>query len=302
MNEAMTDEAPASCANCSKAECGESNLETCGACKLVKYCNKDCQIAHRQHHESACKKREAELYDEALFSEPPKRGCPLCYEMLPSLMSGQGFRACCGQIICSGCCYAHDLQSNGRATCPFCRADKPSAKEYIMLLNKRADTNDANAMCALGDIYFNGKDDLSVKKDREKAVKLYRRAAELGYPSAYNQLGYMYYHGDNVVKDKKQAKQCFEKGAIEGCVYSRYSLGVVEFDEGSFDRATKYWLIAARCGDIRGVYAIRDAMTEGKATRDHYAQALRGYDRYSKKVRTDLRDRAAAYSDAYRYL
>ena len=35
------------CANCGKED---SNLKACTACKLVKYCNRECQIAHRPQH------------------------------------------------------------------------------------------------------------------------------------------------------------------------------------------------------------------------------------------------------------
>ena len=34
------------CANCSKGEECSGDLKSCTACKLVKYCNQDCQIAH----------------------------------------------------------------------------------------------------------------------------------------------------------------------------------------------------------------------------------------------------------------
>jgi hypothetical protein len=71
---------------------------------------------------------------------------------------------------------------------------------------------------------------------------------------------------------------------------------------GSFDRAIKHWLIGASCGDVRAVNYIKKAMTMGKATKDHYAQALRGYKQNLDDVRSDNRDRAAAYSDEYKYL
>ena len=73
------------CANCGKK--GEENtgdLKACTACKLVKYCNRDCQIAHRPLHKKACKKRAAELHDEALFKEHPHTDdCPICFLTLP---------------------------------------------------------------------------------------------------------------------------------------------------------------------------------------------------------------------------
>ena len=49
------------CANCGKGEECAGDLKSCTACKMVKYCNRDCQIAHRPQHKKACKKRVAEL-------------------------------------------------------------------------------------------------------------------------------------------------------------------------------------------------------------------------------------------------
>ena len=42
------------CANCGKGE--GSELKSCGACKIVKYCNAACQVAHRPQHEEECRK------------------------------------------------------------------------------------------------------------------------------------------------------------------------------------------------------------------------------------------------------
>jgi hypothetical protein len=53
------------CAGCK----GGDGLKTCTACKLVKYCSVACQKSHRPKHKQECKKRAAELHDEALFKE-----------------------------------------------------------------------------------------------------------------------------------------------------------------------------------------------------------------------------------------
>ena len=83
------------CANCGK---GVGDLKFCDACKLVKYCNRDCQIAHRPQHKKACKKRAAELRDEALFKEPPPREeCPICMLPLPLDAEKYSFKSCCGK-------------------------------------------------------------------------------------------------------------------------------------------------------------------------------------------------------------
>ena len=95
------------CANCGKGEESAGDLKSCTACKMVKYCNRDCQIAHRPQHKKACKKRAAELHDEKLFKQPPPKGdCPICMLLLPSLNTGWKYRSCCGKTICSGCIHA----------------------------------------------------------------------------------------------------------------------------------------------------------------------------------------------------
>jgi TPR repeat protein len=301
----MTDEARASCANCGKVEGGEIiKLKTCGACKLVKYCGKDCQSAHRRRHGKACKKRKAELDDEALFREPAKPDeCPICRDMLPTKQSGRVFMPCCGKIFCSGCRHAHALQSIGSPTghaCAFCRAGIHSVEECMKMYEQRVEANDADATYGLGDIYFKGDNDYGIKKDVDKAVELFHRAAELGSAPAYRMLGFVCLteNQDDVLK----AKQFYEKGAIGGCTYSRFILGVDEANLGSFDRAIKHWLIGARFGDIRAVNKIKNSVAEGNATRDHYEQALEGYKQHLEDVRSDLRERAAAYSDQYKYL
>ena len=56
-----TDNNMTTCANCGKGEESTGDLKACTACKMVKYCNRDCQIAHRPQHKTECKKRAAKI-------------------------------------------------------------------------------------------------------------------------------------------------------------------------------------------------------------------------------------------------
>jgi hypothetical protein len=49
-----------SCANCGRAEEFKAIPKVCSARMLVKYCSRECQIAHRPQHKKACKNRAAE--------------------------------------------------------------------------------------------------------------------------------------------------------------------------------------------------------------------------------------------------
>ena len=107
MSKSIDDDIISLCANCGKGEESAGDLKACTACKMVKYCNRDCQIAHRPQHKKACKKRAAELHDEKLFKQPPPaEDCPICMLLLPSLHTGSKYKSCCGKIICSGCIHA----------------------------------------------------------------------------------------------------------------------------------------------------------------------------------------------------
>ena len=144
-----------SCANCGKGEDSSVDLKACTACKLVKYCNRDCQIAHRPQHKKACKKRAAELYDIELFKQPPPpEDCPICILPLPSLYTGYKYRACCGKIICSGCIHAVEKRDGGVGLCPFCRAPTPASEELLKQTKKRV--NDAENIHNLGCCYYEG--------------------------------------------------------------------------------------------------------------------------------------------------
>ena len=46
----------------------------------VKYCDATCQRNHWSKHKKDCKRRAAEIHDEALFKDPPaKEDCPICF-------------------------------------------------------------------------------------------------------------------------------------------------------------------------------------------------------------------------------
>jgi hypothetical protein len=291
----MSNKAPSSYANFGKAESREIKLEECVACKLD--CGKDCQVAHHLQPENASKKQAAEIYEEALFRQPPKRDdCPICFLMLPTFLSGRVFMVCCGKTICTGCDREHVRQnkSNEGRSCPFCRANLPSCgKEYMKMLKKWVDANHAHAIFDLGHGYLHGDESLGIKKDFHRGLTLFHRAAELGYADANHSLGVLYSTGDGVSKDEAKGMQYFEKGAIGGSIDSRFNVGCMAYNSGRFDQAIKHWLIAAGGGYIRAVNNIKHAMYKDKATRDHYAQALRGYTQYLDEVRSDQRDRAA---------
>jgi len=292
------------CANCGKGEEETSKLKNCTACKMVKYCSRECQIAHRPQHKKECKKRAAELHDIELFKQPPPaEDCPICFEQLPLLNTGKRYQSCCGKFICCGCGNApvYDDQGNKlEKTCPFCRTPyNYSEKETVERNKKRVELGDPIAIYNEGCCYTDGTD--GFPQDYSKALELFHRAAELGYATAYNDIGYAYSNGEGVEVDKKKANHYYELAAIAGIAVARYNLGMEEGNVGNMDRSVKHHLIAVRSGSCHSLEKIKQLYSNGQATKDDYAKALQSYQTYLSEIKSDQRDKAFASSESYRY-
>ena len=277
------------CAACGKAD---SALKSCKACKLVKYCGVDCQVAHRLKHKKACRKRAAELFDEKLFAEPPRRkDCIICCVQLP-LVNETVHQSCCGKIICIGC-----ANSMTRDVCPFCNAPAPKdVEELNRRINERIEKyKDPMAMDCLAGLYDNGLNGYPL--DHSKAVELYQSAADLGYaPSHYN-LANSYYTGEGVRLDKKKAVYHCQVAAMKGFELARYNLGCAEESDGNDERAMRHHIIAAKCGHDGSLDKVKEGYMGGLLTKDAFEVTLRAHKASRDEIKTEQRDRARAYKE-----
>jgi len=291
------------CANCGKGEESSGSLKACTACKMVKYCNRECQIAHRPQHKKECRKRAAELHEEKLFRKPPPmEDCPICFQQLPLLGTGRMYKACCGKIICSGCIYAVKNRDKDLGLCPFCRTPcHTSDEEMLKRMHKRVEIGDTEAINMMGTYYANEL--FGFPQDYNKALEFYQRAIKLGSVTAYTNIGQIYEYGQGVEIDKKKAIYYYELGAMEGEAMARHFLGLNEIKQCCFDRALKHWMIAIEGGDTRSLYAIKQMYYCAGITKDVYEKALRARQAYLDEIKSNQRDRAAANGgDAYKYI
>ena len=282
------------CANCGKGEERSGELKACTACKMVKYCNRDCQIAHRPQHKKACKKRAAELYNAALFEEPPPpEDCPIC--MLPPPIydnsTGMTFHACCGKNICSGCIYAM-RETGAKELCAYCRTPyAESDEEDVERVRKLVDAGNAFAIFQLAGYYAEGFPH-GLPQDWEKTNELYLKGGELGCAQAYFNLGNQYDNGRGVEIDRKKAKHYYELAAMNGSVQARNNLGVIDGQTGNYQRAMKHYIIAARAGSKRSLDAVKKGYVHGYVTKEEYANTLRAYQKIQDEMTCDARDNA----------
>ena len=246
-----------------------------------------------------------DISDDDLFKQPPpKEDCPICLLRLPLLASGSMYYACCGKIICCGCGLAPVYDNLGNEInekkCPFCRTPvNMSDEKYNERLQKRVELGDAEATFILGNNYRDGEN--GFPQDYVKAFELYVRAGELGSAKAYDSIGYAYYNGSGVEIDKKKANHYYKLAAMRGNVYARHNLGTMEVRAGDMKRALKHFMIAAEGGEPHSLKQIQKLYTNGHATKDDYAKALRGYQVYLVEIKSTQRDKAAAASAYCRY-
>ena len=274
-----------SCGACGKADEG---LKVCKACKLVKYCSVDCQLAHRPKHKKACRQKARELFEVKLFEQPLKReDCPICMLILPPELDST-YLPCCGKYICNGCVY-----SLTRNVCPYCNRQKPSVPDFVKMFTERIENyNDPNAMSTLGSYYNFGLHGFPV--DYAKAVELWRRASELGSAVGHGNLGGAYLDGRGVGLDKKKAIYHLEMGAMMGDEVARYNLGYAEFRSRNTVRALRHVMIGARYGNDLSLQKVKEGFARGLVTHDDFESTLREHQASEDEIKSEQRDRVKA--------
>ena len=286
--------ATAACANCGTTASDTVKLKNCTACRLVKYCGVDCQRAHRKQHKKACKRRAAELRGERLYSQGLERSkgdfCSICTLPIPLPMGEHScINVCCMKRICDGCNLA--AQKRGMFDCPFCRAPYPkSDADRLAMIQARVAKKDPGAIYLLGSNYHHGS--LGLRKDIQKGLEMWIEASELGSIEALYSLGVAYYNGEGVQQDMAKAVEFWTKAAMQGHVESRCNLGTTEKHKGNHDSAVRHLLISAKMGDNFSLEMIKKMFMRGLATKEQYAEALKGYQDASEEMKSHDRDEA----------
>ena len=286
------------CANCGEESSDDIKLKNCAACRLVKYCSADCQMTHRKQHKEVCKKRAAELKDERLYGlgheRPEGDFCPICTMAIPLPMNEHsGDRVCCMKRVCNGCQMA--AIKRGIVDCPYCRTpyhEEDNAKALAQV-QKRVDAKDSEAVDFLASNYYCGT--YGLEKDVPRAIELWTEAAELGCNDARYKLSCMFSHGNGVPQDKTKAARYLELAAMQGHVESRHNLGYHETEKGNYERAVRHFLISTKMGEKESLDTIKDMFVKGVATKQQYAEALKGYQIAIEEMKSPERDEAKPF-------
>lgn len=130
---------------------------------------------------------------------------------------------------------------------------------------------DAEAQYQEGEKYYN-------KKDYERAVKWYRKAAGQGHAEAQSKLGDMYYDGQGIENDYYKAVEWYRKAAEQGLVWPQFRLGWM-YDEGlgvsqDYSKSMEYYQKAVKQGYAMAQNNLGVMYLDGKGIDKDYRTAF----------------------------
>ena len=111
-------------------------------------------------------------------------------------------------------------------------ANEPGVQRDLMALRLRGEERDTDACAKLFDLYDNGK--APVRKDHSEAIRFYTVCAECDDVAAQNTVGFMFLMGKGIRKDRDRAVKWLKAAADNGCGQAMYRMGKM-YDEGLCD-------------------------------------------------------------------
>jgi len=149
--------------------------------------------------------------------------------------------------------------------------NKGDYENAVNWFKKAAEQNYVEPCCMLAYIYENNLN------DSISAFQYIKKAAELGYDAAINDLGTYYVNGEFVDRNIPLAIEYFSKAAEMNLPSAYHNLGVVyynkEFGVKNLKRAAEYWKHGAELGDPNSQYCYSLVLKKGKGVKKDKAQA-----------------------------
>ena len=137
------------------------------------------------------------------------------------------------------------------------------------------------AITFLGIAYREGR--YGLMKSDKKAAKIWKRAVELGDVDAMVFLGRLYYFGRDVKRDKKKAERLYRAAADRGDVFGQANLAYLLESEVRFEEALRYYALAADQGLTTGEYNLGCVYENGRGTEVDLGKARYWFERAAAK-------------------
>lgn len=143
-------------------------------------------------------------------------------------------------------------------------------------LRNRAVAGDAEAQFNLGSIFFKGEE---LEKDYKEAAKWIRLAANQGHTLSQYNMGMMYDSGQGVIKDHAEAARWYRYSAEGGFALAQLNLGVAYANgEGvaqDMAEALRWIRQAADQGEVQALFDLGVMYGNGQGTKQNLLEAYR---------------------------
>lgn len=164
------------------------------------------------------------------------------------------------------------------------------SEEEFLKQRIAAELGDANAMFAMGEMYFYGE---GVAEDVNMALEWFLKAAEAGSADAMYELGDKYYWGEGVSEDTNKAIIWYTKAADAGYSEAMYKLGDMYYygwgiredstkAEEWYIKAIRSYQMDAEAGDSDAMQKVAEMYERGEGVTKDYRQALQWYSEAAK--------------------
>ena len=120
-----------------------------------------------------------------------------------------------------------DVPEFSEGMAAYKRGDYTTALRLFALCAAHRKPMEPRALTMLGHMSLHGE---GTERNEKVALKLYRRAAEIGFPLAQTQVGVMYREGIGVKQDIVKALQWFRKAAEQGDGGAMVLIGYIYYD------------------------------------------------------------------------
>ena len=180
--------------------------------------------------------------------------------------------------------------------CPFCRTELPATDtEFLERLYKQIDKyKDPNAMTMVGSYYMNGERGLP--KNPKKAEEIFKRAYDLGDPTAAHLLSMLY---SDDIPDQARMMKYEEEGARRGHTGCMNNVALRAGKSNNNNEATRLMMKAARSGDDFAMNYLMILFRNGfqLLSKEDIATTVRAHKAVTDKVKSEAREYAERYQN-----
>jgi len=157
---------------------------------------------------------------------------------------------------------------------------EPRTDYKIQKLTARAESGDAKSQNVLGWRYYRGH---GVKKDKEKAFKWWMKSAQQGYTRSESDIGWSYRRGHGVKRNYDKAFEWSMKAALKGYTYAEGSVGWLYGTgngvEKDYGKSFEWHMKAAEKGHAHSESWVAWLYEKGYGVEQSHTKAIEYYER-----------------------